>query len=281
MADRYAVIGHPIHHSKSPWIHAAFARQTGEAVEYTAVMGELDAFEDQVAALRADGLRGLNVTLPFKQRALALSTVRSPRSARAGAANTLSFSAAGIDADNTDGIGLMRDLHDRLGVATQGRRLLVLGAGGAVRGILGPLLATRPACLHLWNRTAERASALAAGFADGGSDAASAPVALAALAGAGPYDLVVNGTSGSLSGAALPLPESLFAPTSFAYDLAYRPDGDTPFLAQARAAGAHAGADGLGMLVEQAAEAFLLWRGIRPDTNPVLEELRARLPSAQ
>ena len=281
MTDRYAVIGNPVQHSKSPRIHAAFARQTGAQLEYGAILGDPEGFEVQVARLRDEGFRGLNITLPFKERALALAQQSTPRAALAGAANTLLLAQDGILADNTDGVGLMRDLQGRLDVSLARRRVLVLGAGGAVRGILAPLLAAGPACLHLCNRTAARAETLLAAFADHADAVAFAQVNWSDLRAQAAYDLVINGTSGSLDGAALDLPASLFARDSLAYDLAYRPDGDTPFLAQARAAGAGRTVDGLGMLVEQAAESFLLWRGVKPATDEVLRDLRASLHNAR
>jgi shikimate dehydrogenase len=278
MTDRYAVIGQPIAHSKSPRIHAAFAAQTGQDLRYDAVLGDLERFEVQVAELARGGLRGMNVTLPFKERALALADRATARARDAGAANTLAFGADGILADNTDGVGLLRDLAQRQRLKLAGMRVLVLGAGGAVRGIVGPLLAARPSGLHLYNRTLERARGLVADFsAHPGGDALAA-LDFAQLALQRPYQLIVNATSASLSGAIPDLPAGLFHPAGAVCDLAYRTDGDTPFLAQARAAGVGQCADGLGMLVEQAAEAFLLWRGVRPDTEPVLRELRPAEP---
>ena len=318
MVDRYAVIGQPVAHSRSPFIHAAFAVQTGQALTYERVEGVVTGFEAQVHALAAGGLRGMNVTLPFKDRALALAQATaaaggqtSLAAALAGAANTLWFEGAAIHADNTDGVGLLRDLERRLQVPLAGRRILVLGAGGAVRGILPPLLQRLPACLHLVNRTHARAEALVASFGAGlcaqprlAHLLASAGTALAAfeaqveaarsagalrvrahdaldgrdgVAAGVPYDLIINGTSGGLSGAALALPTCLFAPHTIAYDLAYRADGDTVFMQQARSAGAQSVHDGLGMLVEQAAESFLRWRGVLPQTAPVLAGLRSAL----
>lgn len=276
MTDRYAVIGNPVHHSRSPWIHAAFAAQTGQDLSYEAVLGELDGFEEQVLAMARAGVRGLNVTLPFKERALALADHVSDRARLAGAANTLLFAAGGVSADNTDGIGLMRDLQQRLRLQLAGRRLLVLGAGGAVRGILGPLIAAAPAGIDLHNRTLERAKGLTEAFSGVAGGIALAALDEGQLALAEPYDLVINGTSASLAGELPQIPLSVFRPGVVAYDLAYRLDGPTPFLAQAQAAGAGVTADGLGMLVEQAAEAFLLWRGVRPETGPVLQALRSR-----
>ena len=285
MPDRYAVIGAPIAHSRSPVIHAAFAEQTGQSLDYTAILGDHADFERTVAQLHADGLLGLNVTLPFKERALALAHHCTERAVRAGAANTLSFAHGQISADNTDGAGFMRDLTQGLGVRPEGQRVLVLGAGGAVRGILGPLLDARPRRIDFSNRTPARAQTLrdavlaeqgqagSGGSAQGHTECA--VLAAGSLRDAGPYDLVVNGTSGGWAGVAPELARSLFAPAALAYDLSYRLEGDTPFLASARAAGAARLADGLGMLVEQAAEAFFVWRGIWPETARVLSDLRA------
>ena len=280
MVDRYAVIGNPVGHSKSPQIHAAFAAQTGQAMVYERVLGVPGQFEEQVRSLLRDGLRGLNVTLPFKERALALADQATPRARLAGAANTLHLSEDGLLADNTDGIGLARDLR-RLGVQITGGRLLILGAGGAVRGILGPLLEQRPACVHIHNRTEARALVLAEAFAAHPGGRALAVIGTEALPDAHAYDLVINGTSASLAGASLALPPSLFATAGAAYDLAYRLEGATVFLEEAQRAGAATLADGLGMLVEQAAEAFALWRGIHPDSLPVLQALRSAPPSPQ
>lgn len=272
--DRYAVIGNPIAHSKSPQIHAAFARQTGEALSYEALLGPLDGFAATVAAFRAAGGRGMNVTVPFKLEAHALADRLTPRAAAAGAVNTLAF-GDDILGDNTDGAGLVRDITANLGCAIAGRRVLLLGAGGAARGALLPLLAAAPAALTIANRTEAKAADLAAGFRAQQPDAALDACGFAALAGRR-FDLVINATAASLADQAPPLPPGLYADGALAYDMMYG-RGDTPFLAAARADGAARLADGLGMLVEQAAESFLLWRGLRPDTAPVLADLRARL----
>lgn len=267
MSDRYAVIGNPVAHSKSPWIHAEFARATGQRIEYGRIEAPLEAFARTVAAFRAAGGRGCNVTLPFKAEAYALATDPTPRARAARAANTLRFDDGGdgVAADNTDGAGLVNDLERNLRRPIAGQRVLLMGAGGAAQGVLGPLLEARPAALVVANRTAGRARELAARFPGsrgGGYDA---------LAGER-FDLVVNATSAGLAGEAAPLPGGVFAPGALAYDMVY--GRDTPFLAAARAAGA-ATADGLGMLVEQAAESFFFWRGVRPDTRTVLAALRA------
>lgn len=273
MTDRYAVFGNPISHSRSPFIHGRFAASTGEDLRYEALLAPLDDFAGAVAAFARAGGRGANVTVPFKEAAFRLATRRTPRADRAGAVNTLSFANDGsgeIVGDNTDGAGLLRDLHDRLG----GRHVLLLGAGGAVRGVLAPLLAEHPASLFIANRTAHRASQLAAAFADLG------PVAGGGYPDIGDrrFELIINATSASLDSALPPLPADCFAAAGLAYDMMYG-RGDTPFMTFAKARGGPQWrvADGLGMLVEQAAEAFFVWRGVRPDTRPVLAELRAAL----
>ena len=264
MTDRYAVFGNPVAHSKSPRIHALFARQTGQDLTYQALLAPLDGFAASVQAFAAAGGRGANVTVPFKEEAFRLATELTPRAEAAGAVNTLSFAGAAIRGDNTDGAGLVRDITHNLGVTIGGRRILILGAGGAARGVILPLLEQRPAALFVANRTATRAEQLAAAFrVEGGG--------FEPLSGRS-FDLVINATAAGLSDAVLPLPASIFAPGCVAYEMLY--GRDTPFMQQARAAGA-AVADGLGMLVEQAAEAFFVWRGVRPDTAPVLDLLRA------
>lgn len=275
MSDRYCVFGHPIGHSKSPAIHAAFAAQCGEAIDYTAIEAPLDDFAGAWRAFVAAGGRGANVTVPFKEEAYRLCDTLSRRARRAGAVNTLVLGKNGegddpkVYGDTTDGVGLVRDLK-RHGVTLDGARILVLGAGGAVRGVLEPLLAEGPASLEVANRTAAKAEALARDFADLG------PIQGGGFAAvAGPFDLVINGTSASLGGELPPLPDELFAPGASAYDMMYGAE-PTVFLRWAGERGAH-GIDGLGMLVEQAAEAFFQWRGKRPDTAPVLAELRRSL----
>lgn len=270
MTDRYCVFGNPVGHSKSPAIHAAFARQTGEAIEYTAIEAPLDDFAGAWQGFVADGGRGANVTVPFKEVAFRFCEVPSPRASRAGAVNTLLLGKNGLTyGDTTDGVGLVRDLK-RHGVVLPGARILVLGAGGAVRGVLEPLLTEGPASLLVANRTAAKAEALADDFRDlgeiagGGFDAVD-----------GPYDLVINGTSASLANELPPLPETLFADKATAYDMMYGAE-PTVFLRWSSKRGAHC-LDGLGMLVEQAAESFFQWRGKRPDTVPVLEALRRSL----
>lgn len=272
MTDLYAVFGNPIAHSKSPAIHTAFARQTAQDLRYETRLAALDAFAASVAAFVAEGGRGANVTVPFKEEAFRLATRLSPRADRAGAVNTLKFDGAEILGDNTDGAGLVRDISVNLDFPIAGRRVLLLGAGGAARGVIEPLLAAGAAAIVIANRSAGKAVDLAAAFADLGTLRGGA---FSDLAGQ-EFDLVINATSASLAGERLPLPDGLFAPGALAYDMMYG-KGETPFLAQARAANAARCADGLGMLAEQAAEAFLVWRGLRPDTSAVLAELRAAL----
>jgi shikimate dehydrogenase len=267
--DRYAVIGHPVAHSRSPRIHALFAAQTGQALVYE----RIDAAPAELAAVVRDffgrGGRGLNVTLPHKEAACALCGELTPRARRAAAVNTLKALAAGaLLGDNTDGAGLVRDLETNLGFAIGGRRLLLLGAGGAVRGVLGPLLERAPAELVIANRTPGRALALAAAFAG------AVPLRGCGLDATGTgFDLIVNGTSASLAGELPALPRGVVQPGTLCYDMAYGRE-DTVFVRWALAAGAARAVMGLGMLVEQAAESFLLWRGVRPDTAPVLAALQ-------
>lgn len=263
MTDRYAVFGNPIAHSKSPLIHAEFARQTHQDLTYAAMLAPLDAFAGAVRAFRAQGGKGANVTVPFKEQAFTFAERLSPRAEAAGAVNTLSFLEDGVVGDNTDGIGLVHDLIHNLGFELAGKRILLLGAGGAARGVVLPLLEHHPAELFIANRTAARAGDLARRFACGGGG-------FEDLAGRS-FDLIINATAASLAGEAPPLPEGIHAPGALAYDMMY--GRETPFLRSAHLAGARC-ADGLGMLVEQAAEAFFVWRGVRPATAPVIAMLR-------
>lgn len=276
--DQYAVIGNPIAHSKSPQIHAAFAAQTGQRMQYGALLAPLDGFRATVAEFRSNGGRGLNVTVPFKLEAHALADALSQRAEAAGAVNTLRFDAEGIYGDNTDGAGLIRDLVHNLGQPVGGARVLLLGAGGAARGALLPLLDEHPASLLIANRTVARAEELVARFGARAVATDFGCCGFAELSGRR-FDLVINATAASLSDQAPPLPKDIYAPQALAYDMMYG-CGDTPFLAAARKEGAARLADGLGMLVEQAAESFLLWRGVRPATAPVLEALRAQIDAA-
>ena len=265
MVDRYAVIGHPVAHSKSPWIHAEFARQTRQTISYVRLEAPLEGFEQTVDEFRAAGGCGANVTLPFKEQAfLYCRDAVSDRARAAGVVNTLIFEGPAARGDNTDGMGLLRDLSVNLGRSLAGRRILLMGAGGAARGVLAPLLAAGPRRLVVANRSADKARALAQRYgaaAGGGYDEFRGEQ----------FDLLINATSAGLAGEAPPVDAAAFAPGALGYDMVY--GRDTPFLALARAAGA-AAQDGSGMLVEQAAESFLLWRGLRPDTAPVLAALR-------
>jgi len=268
MTDRYAVFGNPIAHSKSPRIHAAFAEQTGQNLTYEARLAPLDGFAEAVRAFREAGGRGANVTVPFKEQAFALSDRLSERAQAAGAVNTLSFSEAGVFGDNTDGVGLVNDLAGNLGLELAGKRILLMGAGGAARGVVLPLLEKAPSELFIVNRTPAKAEELATRFAAAGAVLGGGYEALPGRR----FDLVINATAASLAGDLPPLPAGLFANGALAYDMMY--GQDTPFLAFARGEGARC-ADGLGMLVEQAAAAFFLWRGARPETAPVIAMLRA------
>ena len=272
MTDRYAVIGNPVAQSQSPRIHALFARELGHDIEYGRILGTVGRFADDARSFRAAGGRGLNVTVPFKLDAYALATQRTARATQAGAVNTLKFEDDRIVGDNTDGAGLVRDI-ERLGCSIAGKRVLLMGAGGAARGVILPLLDERPAGIAIANRTLEKAQALAARFAP----LAPAGIAVrgggyAAFAGEA-FDLVINATSASLAHQSPSLPERAFAPGALAYDMVYG-EAAGPFLAHALAQGAEQAVDGLGMLVEQAAESFFLWRGVRPTTAPVLALLR-------
>lgn len=267
---RYAVMGNPVAHSKSPVIHKQFAHQFGHHIEYTALWAELDGFVEAVEQFRAEGGKGLNVTVPFKSEAFNLADNLSDRARLAGAVNTLRFESDGkIFGDNTDGAGLVHDLTKNLGVHLRGKKILVLGAGGAVRGVLGPLLKQNPAVLVIANRTVSKAKELVKAFAPFGKIEA---VGYDELVGKR-FDIVVNGTSASLRGEVPPLPVNLFAGNAVAYDMMYS-DMPTPFMEWAMLHGAPTVSDGLGMLVEQAAESYLLWRGVRPETRPVIAALR-------
>jgi len=268
MTDRYAVFGNPIAHSKSPEIHARFAAQTGQDMQYERLLAPLDGFAASVHEFMRLGGKGANVTVPFKLEAYALATGLSERARAAGAVNTLSFNDGAIFGDNTDGIGLVTDIVANAGLAIAGRRVLLVGAGGAARGAVLPLLEQGPAQLVVANRTAARAQELAAQF--GGRLLASAFDDLH-----GAFDLVINATSASLAGAVPPLAPALFGAHTLAYDMMYGKE-PTAFMRYAAQQGA-AVRDGLGMLVEQAAEAFFIWRGVRPATPPVFEALRAQL----
>jgi shikimate dehydrogenase len=273
--DRYAVVGHPVEHSRSPIIHAMFAQATGQRMDYDRVLAPLDGFEATVRAFAAGGGRGCNVTVPFKFQAFALAPRHSERASLAQAANTLRFDAEGWFADNTDGVGLVRDIERHAGVPLAGRRVLLVGAGGAAAGVLGALIAARPTEVQVVNRTPDKAQALVerhrawaaqhgVTLTAGGLDDAQAA-----------FDVVINGSASSLAGGDVPVPARALRPGALAIDMMYGPAAQG-FLDWAAAHGAQ-GRDGLGMLVEQAAEAFFVWRGVRPETAPVLRALRAQL----
>jgi shikimate dehydrogenase len=273
--DRYAVIGHPVAHSKSPHIHARFAELTGQHLVYERVLAPLDGFATTVRHFAAAGGRGCNITVPFKFEAHDLAVQRSERATLAQAVNTLRFDAEGWFGDNTDGAGLVHDLQHNAGLDLAGRDLLLLGAGGASAGVLGPLLAARPRRLVVANRSLDKAQALVARHA-AWANAHGVALSAAGLDDCGTgYAVVLNGTAASLQGAGSPVPAAVLGPGALALDMMYGPAAE-PFLQWAREHGA-AARDGLGMLVEQAAEAFQVWRGVRPPTAEVLRELRAGL----
>ncbi len=271
MTDRYAVIGNPVAHSKSPLILAAFAKATGEDLTYGLLEAPLDGFRATVDRFRAEGGRGLNVTLPFKVEAFGYATDVSERARLAGAVNCLKFEGDRVHAENYDGVGLVNDIQRNLGFSIAGRRVLVCGAGGAARGALMPILAGKPAFVFVANRTVAKALALGAEFGSHGPLAAGGYPDVP-----GAFDVVVNATSASLRGELPAVPGTAFAPGSLAYDMVYG-KGLTPFLALARKSGSGRLADGVGMLVEQAAEAWVWWRGIRPATGAVIQMLTVPL----
>lgn len=272
MTDQYAVFGNPINHSKSPAIHKQFAEQTGQDLHYAKQLVAEDGFVSAAQTFFAQGGKGLNITVPFKVEAFQFAQELTPRARRAGAVNTLAIQADGkILGDNTDGIGMVHDMHN-LGWDIQGKRVLILGAGGAVRGILQPLLEEHPAQIVIANRTLSKAQELVAEFHDLADISACEFIHLAGEQ----FDLVINGTSASLSGDLPPLPEHLLKPGACCYDMMYGAE-PTVFLKWAMENGAAKTADGLGMLVGQAAEAFYLWRHIRPEVIPVITSLRRQL----
>lgn len=281
--DRYAVAGNPVAHSRSPDIHAMFAAQTGERLVYERLLCPLDGFEASLRSFAAAGGRGCNVTVPFKFKAHDLAARRSPRAALAGAVNVLRFDTdeqGGWFGDNSDGLGLVRDIEHNAARPLAGQRVLLLGAGGASAGVLGSLIAARPNEIHLANRSADKAQALVDSHA---AWAAQHGVRLAAsglngCGNGGGFDLLINGTSASLGGAAVPVSAAVLKSGALALDMMYGPAA-RGFLDWAATHGFE-GRDGLGMLVEQAGESFLIWRGQRPDTAPVLAALRTQLAAA-
>ena len=273
LPDRYAVFGNPIAHSRSPQIHRWFAEQTGQSLTYSAELAEIGGFEAAAKAFFEAGGKGMNITVPFKEDAWRLAEVRSERAERAGAVNTLARLDDGrLFGDTTDGIGLLRDLQDNHGLSLTGKTVLLIGAGGAARGVVQALLEAGPARLRIANRTAARAASLAADFA------ALGPVEGGGLDSLGDeaFDVVINATAASLHGEVPALPETLFASSAASYDMMYAAE-PTAFMQWSQQHGAATVLDGLGMLVEQAAESFFIWRGVRPQTLPVIERLRASL----
>ena len=277
MSDIYAVIGNPVAHSKSPEIHAAFARQTSQDIVYKRLFCERGAFVETVRAFQVEGGKGVNITVPFKHEAFEFAMRRSARAGQAGVVNLLAFAAArgdGAFGDNTDGTGLVRDITVNLAYALRDKKVLLLGAGGATFGAVGPLLGELPRALVIANRTESKARVLAQRFARTAAGCELSASTYAALAGA-KFDVVINATSAGLSGDMPALPDYLFAPGALAYEMVY--GKTTPFMQFAQAQGGPGIqiADGLGMLVEQAAESFLIWRGMRPETAPVIAALAA------
>jgi|TARA_R100001369_G_scaffold24564_1_gene45040 shikimate dehydrogenase len=272
MTDKYAVIGNPIHHSKSPLIHAAFARQTGEDIEYTAIEVQLDGLHNSLQQLRdVLKLKGINVTVPFKEQVWEITQQKSARAELAGAVNTVVFNSDGsLFGDNTDGIGLCRDLAVNHQVELTGKRILLLGAGGASRGVIAPLLEYKPLAIFIANRTASKSIHLAELFAHlgnvhgGGFDDID-----------GEFDVVINATAASLQGEVPPLPDTVLASGACCYDMMYS-EADTAFIKWAKTHNAAKTIDGMGMLVEQAAEAFYIWRGVRPQTASVISLLQKK-----
>ncbi len=271
--DRYVVAGNPVEHSQSPFIHAEFARQTGQAMEYGRLLWPLDGFNDAVRALAASGAKGCNITVPFKFQAFRLGKHLTRRATLAQAANVLRFDAEGWLADNTDGVGLVNDLERNAGVVLAGKRVLLIGAGGAASGVLGPLLMAHPGEIVVANRTLDKARSLVERHLPVAGVSALRASTLSEC-GTG-FDVVINASATSLQRVAVPVSHAVLAPGALALDMMYGTAAQ-PFLDWAAAHGAR-GRDGLGMLVEQAAAAFELWRGVRPDTAPVLIALRDRM----
>lgn len=282
MTDRYAVIGNPISHSKSPLIHNIFAAQTGQKLSYEAIESPLDSFSATISQLRAEAYKGCNVTVPFKFEAFRLATQLTERAQAAQAVNTLKFDGNTILGDNTDGAGLVHDIQHNLGVPLKNKHVLLIGAGGAAYGVALPLLHAQ-AMLKIYNRTEQKAQTLKRALLESiaqsrtplvsATDAEVEVEVHTELSTVGTFDVIINATSAGLTNSDIALPNSIFTPHTLAYDMMY--GRDTPFMRFARTQGAQV-ADGLGMLVEQAAEAFFLWRGVRPDTAPVMATLRAQ-----
>lgn len=268
--DQYAVMGNPINHSKSPQIHRAFAQETAQNIEYNAIHVDVGGFAQAVSHFQGHGGKGLNVTVPFKLEAWKLADTLSERAQRAGAVNTLILEKDGhIQGDNTDGIGLVSDIMEHLGWPIAQQKILILGAGGAARGVLGPILDNQPASVYIANRTASKAVDLASLFADMGNIEGGGYDAIVGQQ----FDLVINATAASLQGEVPPLPDDLISPGGYCYDMMYG-DKPTAFMQWAQQHGVSKISDGLGMLVGQAAESFTLWRGVRPAVTPVIQAIR-------
>ena len=269
MTDHYAVIGNPISHSKSPLIHTEFAKQTGQDLDYITREIPLDDLEGGLKQLQEEDFKGINITVPFKEQAWSLVTDKSEHATRAGAINTIVFNDDGsLYGDNTDGIGLCRDLIDNHQIELEGKRILLLGAGGAARGVVEPLLSYKPAELVIANRTASKAQLLADLYADFGTLSGGGYDDLS-----GSFDVIINATAASLQGEVPPLPDNILNANASCYDMMYS-NTDTAFITWAKKHGATKTIDGLGMLAEQAAEAFRLWRGVKPNTNKIIEFIR-------
>jgi shikimate dehydrogenase len=273
--DRYCLLGNPVDHSQSPWIHARFAELASQPLEYGKRLVPLDGFAAAVAAFRAEGGKGCNITVPFKFEAAPLATQLTPRARLAGACNTLRFAGSEVFADNTDGIGLVRDIQDNAGVPLKGLDVLLLGAGGAAAGVLGPLIEARPRRIVVANRTQGKAAVLVSRHEELAQAHGVRLEAPEQHAVQGTYEVVINGTASSMQGAQVPVSPAVLARKALACDMMYGPAA-AGFMAWASGHGA-VPRDGLGMLVEQAAEAFLAWRGVRPPSAQVLAELRALL----
>jgi len=273
MTDQYWVVGNPINHSKSPAIHQAFAQQCQQSMSYQSRLLTDDNFESSLRDFFSEQGKGANVTVPFKERAYHLADCLSTEAVKAGAVNTLALQADGrIKGYNTDGLGLVTDFKKNLNVDLKQKRILILGAGGAVRGVIEPILAEKPNCIHLYNRTRSKADLLAELFGSG-------VLAVDRQQLTSGYDVIINGTSASLSGQNIELPDDIIASHTICYDMMYARE-QTPFIRWALNLGAAQGFDGLGMLVEQASEAFQIWRNCQPDTAPILKQLRQDLQNS-
>ncbi len=270
--DIYGVMGNPITHSKSPKIHGLFAKQTNQRLEYSAIHVDSGGFRQAIGNFQASGGKGLNVTVPFKQEAFDITDECSERANRAGAVNTLKFEGSKIIGDNTDGVGLVNDLQHNLKIEIKNKTILVMGAGGATRGVIHPLLTEQPTSLFIVNRTVDKAKDLADLFSESGNISAGSYNALENKT----FDIIINATAASLHGELAPLPDGILAPNALCYDMMYAKE-PTLFMNWATQNNAAVISDGLGMLVEQAAESFSIWRGVRPDSNIVIEKLRQEL----